>query len=60
MMKRVLSFVLSLALLAAMVPFSLSVSAAEYSGKCGNNVYWEIENGVLTISGTGKRLSDSR
>ena len=54
MMKRVLSFVLSLALLVAMVPFSLSVSAADYSGKCGNNVYWEIEDGVLTISGTGK------
>ena len=54
MMKRVLSFVLSLALLVAMVPFSMTVSAADYSGKCGNNVYWEIENGVLTISGTGK------
>ena len=54
MLKRILSFVLSLALLVAMVPFSLSVSAADYSGKCGNNVYWEIEDGVLTISGTGK------
>lgn len=54
MMKRVLSLVLSLALLVTMVPFTLSVSAAEYSGTCGSNLTWEIEDGVLTISGTGK------
>ncbi len=54
MLKRMLSFILSLALLIAVFPFAHSVSAAAYSGKCGNDVYWEIEDGVLTISGTGK------
>lgn len=54
MFRRILSVVLALVLLFAAVPVSLPVSAADYSGKCGNDVFWEIEGGVLTISGTGK------
>lgn len=29
------------------------VSAAEYSGRCGKNLYWEIENDILRIYGEG-------
>lgn len=51
MKKRVLSFVLALCLLAACLP--LSASAAAVSGTCGTNLTWTLDNGVLTISGTG-------
>lgn len=32
----------------------LTASAAETSGTCGDNLTWELENGTLTISGTGE------
>lgn len=31
----------------------LPVSAAETSGSCGDNLTWTLENGVLTVTGTG-------
>ena len=32
---------------------NLSLSAETYSGTCGDNLTWKLENGTLTISGTG-------
>lgn len=31
----------------------LSLMASAESGKCGDNLTWTLENGTLTISGTG-------
>ncbi len=52
--KRLLPILLCLLLYCAAVP--LQVSAATYSGTCGNNAAWKFntETGLLTISGTGK------
>ncbi len=37
------------------IPFvSLGEAPGVLSGTCGENVTWELQNGVLTISGTGK------
>ena len=49
-MKKALSLVLALVLTLSM---ATTVSAATDSGTCGDNLTWKIENGVLTISGTG-------
>ena len=56
MKKRIFSL-----FLAVVAVFALSVPAfagvegvvTTFSGKCGDNVTWRQENGVLTISGTG-------
>ena len=63
MKKRILSFLCAaaMAISAAVVPVSESgavfepgiFASAATSGKCGNNVYWELSNGTLTISRTG-------
>lgn len=52
-MKRLLGFLLSLAIVFCLLP--AAVSAAEVgSGTCGENVTWVLtEDGTLTISGTG-------
>ena len=64
--KRLLSLVMAVSLLfgtAAALPESvvtdsigITASAVRVatSGKCGENVTWSLENGVLTISGTGE------
>ncbi len=59
-MKKVLSFLIVLVMLIGMAP-SLNVFADEFSGKCGDNLTWALdENGTLTISGTGEMYnSDS-
>ena len=49
---KLLALVLALCLLAGALP--LSASAAEYSGSCGDNLTWAIEDGTLTISGEGE------
>ena len=63
--KRLLSLALAATMLfgsAAAMPqgvfddvTSISVSAeGETSGQCGENVFWSLDDGVLTISGSGK------
>lgn len=50
-MKRVLSLLLALCLAAVMLP--LSAAAAADSGSCGNHAQWQLQNGILIISGSG-------
>ena len=49
-MNRFVSAFLVLFLIAAMVPVTASAATG---GSCGNDVTWSLNNGVLTISGTG-------
>lgn len=49
--KRVLSLLLALVMVLGMLPEA--AWAAEGGGTCGENVTWTLENGVLTVSGTG-------
>ena len=65
MRRKVLAWVLCLAMLAALVPqFTVSLAAdVVASGNCGafgDNVTWTLDSdGVLTISGTGSMKNDS-
>ncbi|MBR0446310.1 MAG: hypothetical protein IIX23_03330 [Oscillospiraceae bacterium] len=53
-MKKWISLACAIALLIALLPgVTLPATAAEASGKCGDNLTWEVHNGTLTISGTG-------
>lgn len=51
MKKRILSLIVVFAMLIGCVPI---VASAETSGTCGDNLTWVLENGILTISGTGE------
>ena len=52
MKKRILSFLLALCLLFSTLPVSVFAT-----GSCGNRLIWRLsDDGVLTISGTGKML----
>jgi len=52
-MKRMLSFVIVLALLVSMIPFG-AVPVWAASGTCGDNLTWALDkDGTLTISGAG-------
>ena len=53
MRKKILSILLAACLIFSLLPVSAMADAAE-SGSCGNNLTWTLENGVLTISGTGE------
>ncbi len=55
--KKIFAFVLALILIFSVIP--IIVSAAETSGKCGDNVFWSYDNKTktLTISGTGDMYS---
>ena len=62
MKKRILSVFVSICMLAvcfSMLPKELLqdgigfVASAANSGRCGANLYWTYNNGVLTISGSG-------
>jgi len=56
MKKRILSMILSMVMLFTMLPaFSLTASAADTSGSCGEKATWSFDStsGTLTISGTG-------
>ena len=46
-----------LALLLCVGLFTLPASAEELSGTCGDNLTWILENGILTISGTGEMMN---
>lgn len=50
--KKLLSLVLALILVVGMLP-TTALAAEPTSGTCGENVTWKLENGTLTISGTG-------
>ena len=50
-MRKIRWFALLLA--AAVLVLAWTVSAGADSGACGTNVTWTVENGKLTISGTG-------
>lgn len=60
-MKQPLNRIFSalLALLLCVGLFALPASADELSGTCGDNLTWILENGILTISGTGKMMDFS-
>ena len=53
MRKKILSILLAACLIFSLLPVSAMADTAE-SGSCGYNLTWTLENGVLTISGTGK------
>lgn len=53
MRKKILSILLAACLIFSLLPVSAMADAAE-SGSCGDNLTWTLENGVLTISGTGR------
>lgn len=48
--NKALSLLLALVIVLAMLP---TAALAVTSGTCGDNVTWTLNNGVLTISGTG-------
>lgn len=48
--KRILGMVLAMCMLIGCLPF---IAVAESSGVCGENLTWRLDNGTLTISGTG-------
>lgn len=52
--KKVLSLLLTLVLVLGMLPGSASAVASGTCGTDGDNITWSLENGVLTISGTGE------
>ena len=57
MKRRLLSFVLCLALILSLLPGAALATGTEVtSGSCGTNVTWnfEISTGTLTVSGQGK------
>ncbi len=49
------AFLLTAVVLTVLLCFVFSVSAADGSSKCGENVFWsfDVETKTLTISGTG-------
>ena len=51
-LSKILSAILTAAMLLALLPAGMIVRAE--SGTCGDNLTWTLENGVLTISGTGQ------
>ncbi len=53
---KIISAILTAAMLLALLPAGMIVRAE--SGTCGDNLTWTLENGVLTISGTGQMRSD--
>lgn len=54
---RVLAVALAVLLLLCQLP---TVSAAQTSGKCGNNLSWSFADGTLTITGSGAMTNYSR
>ncbi len=57
MKRKLLVFCLVLSLIMAVIPYSAEAAGVSGHGQCGENVYWTLDDGVLTISGTGKMTS---
>ena len=56
--NKIISILLAVVLVITLVPVSgMVVSAETNTGTCGENLIWTIEDGTLTISGTGKMNS---
>ena len=53
MRKKILSILLAACLIFSLLPVT-AMAAPTAGGTCGDNLTWTLENGVLTISGTGK------
>ena len=53
MKKRLLSGLLVLCLIFSLLPVSAFADEATASGTCGENLTWTLQDGALTISGTG-------
>lgn len=53
MRKQITSLLLSLLMLLTLLPTAAWAEDTVHSGKCGDNLDWTLENGVLTITGTG-------
>ena len=53
MKKRITSIIISVMMIISIIP--MTVYAESYSGKCGDNLTWELdsETGTLTVSGQG-------
>lgn len=51
MKKKVVSLTLVLCMLLSFMPI---IASAATSGTCGSNLTWTLDNGTLTISGTGE------
>ena len=60
MKQKLLVFFLVLSVIMAVTPFSAEAAGVSGNGPCGENVYWTLEDGVLTISGTGQMTSYAR
>ncbi len=53
MRKKILSIFLAACLIFSLMPVS-AMADTTASGTCGDNLTWTLENGTLTISGTGE------
>lgn len=51
MRKQITSLLLSLLMLLTLLPTAAWAEDAVHSGKCGKDLTWTLENGVLTIEG---------
>ena len=54
MKRKLTSLLLILVMALALLPFGAATAEAVQSGKCGDNVTWKLDSGVLTVSGSGK------
>ena len=52
--KKLTSILLALVMVLALLPFGAATAEAAQSGSCGSGVTWKLDNGTLTISGSGK------
>lgn len=52
MRKKILSILLAACLIFSLLPVSAFADTTA-SGTCGKNLTWTLEDGTLTISGTG-------
>lgn len=53
LMKKILSIILALSILLCCIG-TTNVFAKSYSGKCGDNLRWELNGNTLSITGTGQ------
>lgn len=53
MKKRIFAILLTLAMLLSLLPVGSLAADGAVGGKCGSNLTWTLEDGVLVISGSG-------